>query len=233
MDGAIAIYDAMHGVQAQSETVWRQAERYNVPRLAFINKLDRDGSSIKLTLNGMRSRLGCTPLLVQLPVGAAELPASIPHVAAGALGGVVDLLQLQLVTWSDEEGSRIERRDLHTRSEASDLLAKSCSARSQLVETLAEQDEQIADAFLSGADTSSTDSSSPFSAKALSEAIRRVVCTHDKALTAATTANAEEQRRGVSRIVPVLLGSAFKKRCRPFARCACLPGSLQGRAAFA
>ena len=86
LDGAVAIFDAVAGVEAQTMTVWMQANRYNVPRIGFVNKMDRMGASMQRTLDAIRTRLGATPLPLQLPVGEED-----------AFSGVVDLISLELV----------------------------------------------------------------------------------------------------------------------------------------
>jgi elongation factor G len=92
LDGAIAIFAAVEGVQPQSESVWHQAERYHVPRLAFINKMDRLGSDYRRVLQEMRDKLGASPLLLQLPVGTED-----------TFRGIVDLITMQSVLWHDED----------------------------------------------------------------------------------------------------------------------------------
>ena len=97
LDGAIAVFDAVAGVEPQSETVWRQADRYGVPRIAFVNKLDRTGADLDAAVTSIRDRLGATPLLVQLPIGREA-----------DFVGVVDLVRMCAVTWADDEEVGIE-----------------------------------------------------------------------------------------------------------------------------
>jgi elongation factor G len=97
LDGAIAVFDAVAGVQPQSETVWRQADRYGVPRIAFINKMDRTGANFFGAIQSMRERLGARPVPVQVPLGAEE------H-----FRGVVDLVEVKAVTWADELGTKVD-----------------------------------------------------------------------------------------------------------------------------
>ena len=104
IDGAVALFDAVSGVEAQSETVWRQADRHGVPRIAFANKMDRDGASYEGTARDLVKRLGATPLKVHLPLGEA-----------GCFAGVVDLVDLAVVWWEDREGKRRTRRSLAKR----------------------------------------------------------------------------------------------------------------------
>ena len=96
LDGAIAIFDAVAGVEPQSETVWRQADKYRVPRIAYVNKMDRTGADFDNAVETMRERLGANPLPIQLPIGAE-----------GAFEGVVDLIENKALVWTDELGRRV------------------------------------------------------------------------------------------------------------------------------
>ena len=102
LDGAVVVFSAREGVQAQSETVWRQANKYSVPRMAFINKLDREGASFERVLNEMKSRLEANPLAIQIPVGLG--PSHFPD----PFRGVIDLIQMHMVTFDDEGKTVIE-----------------------------------------------------------------------------------------------------------------------------
>src|ERR671934_1608522 len=97
LDGAIAVFDAVQGVEPQSETVWRQADRHRVPRIAFINKMDRTGADFFASVQSMVDRLGARPVPVQLPIGQEE------H-----FRGVVDLIEMRAITWSDDLGTKME-----------------------------------------------------------------------------------------------------------------------------
>jgi len=96
LDGGVVVFSAREGVEAQSETVWRQADKYRVPRIAFINKMDREGADFFGTLDEIRDRLGCKPLAVFLPVGAGP-----PHVKE-AFRGLLDLVAMQMLTFPPE-----------------------------------------------------------------------------------------------------------------------------------
>src|SRR5687768_5136169 len=101
LDGAIAVFDSVAGVEPQSETVWRQADKYKVPRIAFINKMDRVGADFDKGVETMRERLGAHPLPIQLPIGAED-----------AFEGVVDLIENKAVVWKDDLGIEFEQIDI-------------------------------------------------------------------------------------------------------------------------
>jgi len=104
LDGAVVVFSAREGVQAQSETVWRQADRYRVPRLAFINKMDRDGAGFERVCNEIAQRLGAQPVPLQIPVGAG------PALAGDAFRGVIDLIEMQMLEFDGETDGRVVRR---------------------------------------------------------------------------------------------------------------------------
>src|SRR5512135_3889163 len=97
LDGGVVVFDAVQGVEPQSETVWRQADRYGVPRICFVNKMDRVGASYERTIDMIKDRLGANPIAVQLPIGNES-----------AFRAVVDLLNQELITWSDDMGTTME-----------------------------------------------------------------------------------------------------------------------------
>ncbi|MBP5232588.1 MAG: elongation factor G [Planctomycetes bacterium] len=133
LDGAIAVFCGVGGVEAQSETVWRQAERYRVPRLAFINKLDRAGAEVGHVLDEMRERLGTNPLLMQLPVGAED-----------KFAGVIDLVSRKMLTFDEaSQGEKIIYDDVPA-SMADEVEA----ARLQLVETAVEANDGLMEKYL-------------------------------------------------------------------------------------
>src|ERR1700730_6610981 len=101
LDGAIAVFDAVAGVQPQSETVWRQANKYNVPRIAFINKMDRVGADFEMSIESMRKKLGANVWPIQLPVGLEEHHR-----------GIVDLVEMRAVIWSDDLGTKMETGEI-------------------------------------------------------------------------------------------------------------------------
>jgi elongation factor G len=132
LDGAVAVFDAVAGVEPQSETVWRQADKYHVPRFAYINKMDRTGADFYNAVETMKDRLGATPVPIQLPIGAE-----------GDFLGVVDLVQMKALVWKDELGTEFETVDI-----PEDLVDKAEEYRAALVEAAADFDEEIMEAFL-------------------------------------------------------------------------------------
>lgn len=133
LDGAVAVFDAVSGVEPQSETVWRQANKYGVPRLAFVNKMDRIGSDFKRVMTQISERLGGNPVPVQLPIGAEE-----------DFAGVIDLLRMKAVRWSEKDlGVSFDLEEI-----PADLLEDAEQYREQMVEAAAESSEELMDAYL-------------------------------------------------------------------------------------
>ena len=135
LDGAIAVFTAVEGVEPQSETVWKQAEKYRVPRIAFINKMDRVGADFTAAVQSIRNRLGANAIPFQLPIGQAE-----------SFAGVVDLIRMVAVHWVDG-GQGAERIETEIPGE---LVDEAELAREALVDALANEDDRITDAFLAG-----------------------------------------------------------------------------------
>jgi len=168
LDGAVAVFDAVGGVEPQSETVWRQADRYKVPRIAFVNKMDRVGADFERCIAMMRSRLSASPVAVQLPWGKES-----------EFEGVIDLISMKGVRYKDETlGAQFEETDVP--QEYADAAMK---AREQMVEAVAETDDELLEKYLSGDEITDEE---------LRAALRR-----------ATVNN---------RLQPVLCGSAFKNK---------------------
>jgi elongation factor G len=136
LDGAIAIFAAVEGVQPQSESVWHQAERYHVPRLAFINKMDRLGADYQRVLEEMRHKLGATPLLLQLPVGTED-----------TFRGIVDLITMQSVLWHDEDFGMTPA----VSPIPADMQEPAQAQRDALIEAVAEYDDALLEQYLAGA----------------------------------------------------------------------------------
>jgi elongation factor G len=132
LDGAIAIFDSVAGVEPQSETVWRQADKYRVPRIAYINKMDRTGADFEAAVQTMRDRLGANPLPIQLPIGAEN-----------DFAGVVDLIENKALVWKDELGTEFEYREI-----PEDLQDAAHDARTHLIEACADYDDELMEAYL-------------------------------------------------------------------------------------
>ncbi len=132
LDGAIAVFDSVAGVEPQSETVWRQADRYRVPRIAFINKMDRVGADFFAAVQSMVDRLGAHPVPIQLPVGQEE------H-----FRGVVDIVEMQAVVWDDDLGTKMSTTEIpeHLREQAEEY-------HHQLIDSIAEHDEELLETYL-------------------------------------------------------------------------------------
>jgi elongation factor G len=136
LDGAVGVFCAVGGVEPQSETVWRQADRYKVPKIAFINKLDRIGADFFGTVQMMRDRLKANPLVLQIPIGAED-----------GFSGVVDLIRMQQIRWDDDTlGASFHSGDI-----GADLREDAEIYRDQLLETLAEVDDGIMESYLAEA----------------------------------------------------------------------------------
>jgi elongation factor G len=168
LDGAVAVYDAVAGVEPQTEQVWRQADKYAVPRMCFVNKMDRTGANFFRTVDMIRDRLNATPLVLQLPWG----------IEADFIG-VIDLVQMKGLRWtSEDKGATYETVDI-----PADLADEAATWRATLLETLAENDEQVLEAYLDGEE---------LSVEAVKAGIRRgTIAQH---------------------FTPVLLGTAFKNK---------------------
>ncbi|MDP7546373.1 MAG: GTP-binding protein, partial [Alphaproteobacteria bacterium] len=135
LDGAVAVFDSVAGVEPQSETVWRQADKYNVPRICFINKMDRTGADFYRCVDMIVDRLGAVPLVLQLPVG---LEADF--------AGVVDLLNDRAIIWRNEDlGAEFDYAEI-----PEDLREQAADYRDRLIEAAVEQDDDALEAYLEG-----------------------------------------------------------------------------------
>ena len=131
LDGPFAVFSALDGVEPQSETVWRQADKYNVPRMAFVNKLDRLGANFFGTVEMMKEKLHANPLVLQLPVGTED-----------DFSGVIDLIEMRTIVWDDETlGASYQIEDI-----PESMIDKARQYRDHLVETVAEQDDDTMEA---------------------------------------------------------------------------------------
>src|SRR5919205_2278176 len=127
LDGGVVVFDAVAGVEPQSETVWRQADKYNVPRFCFVNKMDRTGANFWRTVEMIVDRLKAKPAVTQLPIGAEA-----------SFLGIVDLLAMKAYVYHDELGQNIEETEI-----PADMLEEAQSRRHELVELIAETDEEL------------------------------------------------------------------------------------------
>ena len=139
LDGAVAVFDSVAGVEPQSETVWRQADKYQVPRMCFVNKMDRTGADFYRCVDMMVDRLGATPLVIQLPIGSES-----------EFEGVVDLVNMRSIVWLDEElGAKFEYGEI-----PADLKEKADEYRQALVELALDHDDTAMEAYLEGEEPS-------------------------------------------------------------------------------
>src|SRR5689334_24730137 len=139
LDGAVAVFDGVAGVEPQSETVWRQADKYGVPRISFINKLDRAGASFDRSFESIITRLGANPVALQIPIGLED-----------QLKGIVDLIAMKGLIWKDEtKGSEYEVVDI-----PEDLKEAATAAREKLIEAVASIDDDLMHKYLEGEEIS-------------------------------------------------------------------------------
>lgn len=150
LDGGVVVFDAVQGVEPQTETVWRQADRYGVPRICFVNKMDRVGASYDRTIDMIRKRLAAHPVAMQIPIGEEK-----------DFSGVVDLIEDVALVWSDESGEAPEKVEVPV-----ELREQAEARRALLVEQIAETDDQLTEKFLDGAEITT---------KELHAALRRAV----------------------------------------------------------
>jgi elongation factor G len=168
LDGAVAVFDAVHGVQPQSEKVWRQADKYGVPRICFINKIDKMGADFEHAVDTLRKRLNAKPVAIQIPIGQED-----------KFKGVVDLIEMKAIIWKDETlGAEYETEEI-----PADLKKKAEAFHTQLVETVAENDDEMLHKFLEG---------EPISAEELRGSLRKSTI--------------------ALKVFPVVVGTAFKNK---------------------
>ncbi len=138
LDGAVAVFDGVAGVEPQSECVWRQATKYNVPRMCYCNKMDRTGANFFRCVDMIKSRLKANPICLQIPVGNGE-----------KFDGVIDLIKMKWLWWSGEQGAPTEEREI-----PADMLDEAKEWREKLVETAVEQDEESMNKYFNGEEIS-------------------------------------------------------------------------------
>jgi elongation factor G len=160
LDGGIVVFDAVQGVEPQSETVWRQADRYQVPRICFVNKMDRVGASYEHSIESMRRRLGANPVALQLPVGNES-----------AFNGVIDLLTMKAIIWEDDIG-----RDPREIEIPVDMVEQARQMHERMVEQIAETDDNLTLKYLEGEQISIAELKSALRHATISGKVTPVLC---------------------------------------------------------
>ncbi len=161
LDGAVAVFDSVAGVEPQSETVWRQADRYRVPRIAFVNKMDRIGADFDRTVSMMRSRLNANPVVIQLPWGRED-----------QFKGIIDLIEMKGLYYKDEAmGADPELRDIP--EEHADAAHK---MREQMVEAISETDDQLLEKYLSGEEVTNDELKAALRRATVANQVQPVIC---------------------------------------------------------
>ncbi|MDI3472085.1 MAG: elongation factor [Thermotogaceae bacterium] len=138
LDGAVALFDAAAGVEPQSETVWRQADKYGVPRIAFMNKMDKIGANFEMAIQTMVEKLNANPVAIQLPIGSEA-----------NFEGVIDLVKMKAVYWLNEDGTQYEYRDI-----PEELLEKAEEVREEMIVALSDVDDELMEAYIEGEEIS-------------------------------------------------------------------------------
>jgi elongation factor G len=180
LDGAVAVFCGVAGVQPQSETVWRQATKYHVPRIAFVNKMDRTGANFENALNDMRTKLRAYAFPIFLPIGAGPTEAEGKQVTGG-FEGVIDVVNQKAVNWGPGEAN--EGLNYEVTQIPAEHLERAKAALAELIDAVSNKDDEIANLVLE---------EKPIDAPTLKAAIRRLTCKIE--------------------LIPVLCGSAFKKK---------------------
>jgi elongation factor G len=160
LDGAVAVFDGVNGVEPQSETVWRQATKYKVPRICFINKMDRIGADFEMSVGTIKDKLGARPVPIQYPIGSED-----------NFQGVIDLIEKKALVWKDDLGENIQRLDI-----PADLEDKVAKLREQMVEAACELDDQLMEKYLGGEALSTEEIKKGLRKATLALAINPVLC---------------------------------------------------------
>jgi elongation factor G len=160
LDGGVVVFDAVQGVEPQSETVWRQADRYNVPRICFVNKMDRTGASFDYTIGTIKSRLGANPIPMQMPIGSES-----------SFKGMIDLMEMQAIYFEDELG-----KEPKVTAIPDDLKAQAEEMRQQMVEKIAELDDDLTMKYLEGETISVPEMKAALRAAVLHNQVTPVFC---------------------------------------------------------
>ena len=160
LDGAVAVFSAVDGVQPQSETVWRQADKYGVPRMAFFNKMDRIGADFKMCVNDIKEKLGANPVPIQLPIGAED-----------DFEGIIDLIEMKETVYLDDKGQNFEIRDIRP-----ELADEAEAAREFMIESVVECDDELMEKYLGGEEVSNEEIKKALRAGTIGNMIIPVLC---------------------------------------------------------
>lgn len=160
LDGAVVVFDASQGVEPQSETVWRQADRYGVPRICFINKMDRLGADYEKSVASIRAKLSANPVILQLPIGAEN-----------SFQGIIDLIGMGCILWDDAIDSPALYQEI-----PEELMAKAQAARGLMIEAVAEQDEQLLSHWLEHSEVREEQIKAALRRSTLSNSITPILC---------------------------------------------------------
>ncbi len=161
LDGAVVVFDSVSGVEPQSETVWRQSDKYGVPRIVFVNKMDRMGANFLRVVDQIKQRLGSTPVIVQLPIGAED-----------TFVGVIDLIKMKAIHWDEaSKGMTFEYHEI-----PANLKDKCVELRSQIVEAAAEASEELMEKYLEGAELSEEEIKTALRQRTINNEIVPVFC---------------------------------------------------------
>ncbi len=166
LDGAVAVFDGKEGVEPQSETVWRQADKYDVPRICFVNKMDKLGADFYFTVDTIVKRLGAKPLVLQLPIGAES-----------TFVGVVDLVEMRALVWpGDSKGDVTMGAKYEVQEIPEDLKEKAAEYREKLVEAVAESDEELTEKYLNGEELTTAEIKAAIRKLTIASEIYPVLC---------------------------------------------------------
>ncbi|MCG7870883.1 MAG: elongation factor G [Candidatus Thiodiazotropha lotti] len=160
LDGAVVVFDASQGVEPQSETVWRQADKYRVPRICFINKMDRLGAEFEKSVESIRKQLSANPVGLQLPIGAES-----------EFQGVIDLINMQSIVWQESLDSPLEYQDIPP-----ELNTAAQSARNSMIEAIAEVDDQLLSLWLENAEVTESQIKAALRRATISNSLTPVLC---------------------------------------------------------
>jgi elongation factor G len=160
LDGGVVVFDGVAGVEPQSETVWRQADKYSVPRICFVNKMDRLGADFDMTVQSIRDRLAAVPVPLQIPIGAED-----------AFEGVIDLVVMREIHFAGDRGLEVSYRDIRD-----ELQEAASAARDEMIERVAENDDQLMVSFLEGHEIDETELVKAIRRATISTAISPVLC---------------------------------------------------------